>query len=66
MFITHGKICDITYSLLGNTKINVGHEKNGKNVPKWESVEAALVHFYLVNNNYPQASKVLFAFVRNK
>ena len=53
MFITHGKTYDITYSLLGSKKINVGQTKNGENVPKWESVEAALVHCYLFNNNYP-------------
>ena len=31
-----------------------------------ESVEVILVHCYLVNSNYQQASKVLFAFVPNK
>ena len=37
-----------------------------KNVPKLESVEVVLVHCNLVNNNYQQASKVLFSFARNK
>ena len=35
-------------------------------MPKLESVEVVLVHCHLVNNNYQQASKVLFAFVSNK
>ena len=39
---------------------------NGENVPKLESAEVVLVHCNLVNNNYQQASKVLFTFVPNK
>ena len=35
-------------------------------MPKLETVEVILVHFNLVNNNYQQASKVLFTFVPNK
>ena len=35
-------------------------------MPKLESAEVVLVHFNLVNNNYQQASKVLFTFVPNK
>ena len=35
-------------------------------MPKLEPVEVVLVHCHLVNNNYQQASKVLFAFVPNK
>ena len=35
-------------------------------MPKLESVEVVLVHCDLVNNNYQQASKVLFTFVPNK
>ena len=31
-----------------------------------ETGEVVLVHFNLVNNNYQQASKVLFTFVPNK
>ena len=33
---------------------------------KLETVEVVLVHSNLVNNNYQQASKVLFTFVPNK
>ena len=35
-------------------------------MPKLETVEVVLVHCNLVNNNYQQASKVLFTFVPNK
>ena len=35
-------------------------------MPKLETVEVVLVHCNLVNNNYQQASKVLFTFVSNK
>ena len=49
--------------LLGSTKKDV--DKDGEDVPKWESVEVVLVHCNLVNNSYQQASKVLFTFVPN-
>ena len=55
-----------TVKLLGSTKKDVHQDKNSKNVPKLESVEVDLVHCNLVNNNYQQASKVLFTFVPNK
>ena len=35
-------------------------------MPRLETVEVVLVHSNLVNNNYQQASKVLFTFVQNK
>ena len=35
-------------------------------MPKSESVEVVLVHCNLGNNNYQQASKVLFTFVPNE
>ena len=35
-------------------------------MPKLESVEVVLMHCNLVNNNYQEASKMLFAFVPNK
>ena len=38
--------------LLGSTKKVVDKDKNGKNVPKIESVEVILVHCNLVKNNY--------------
>ena len=52
--------------LWGSTKKDVDQDKNGEDVPKLESVEVVLVHCNLVNNNYQQASKVLFTFVPNK
>ena len=55
-----------TMTLLGNTKKGVKEDKDGQDVPKLESFEVVLVHFNLVNNNYQQASKVLFTFMPNK
>ena len=55
-----------TVKLLGSTKEDVDKEKDGKNVPKLESVEVVLVHCNLSNNSYQQASKALFTFAPNK
>ena len=55
-----------TMKLLGSIKKDVDQDKDGEDVPKLESVEVVLVHCNLVNNNYQQASKVLFTFVPNK
>ena len=52
--------------LLGSTKKDVDQNKDGEDVPKLESVEVVLVHYNLVNDNYQQASKVLFTYVPNK
>ena len=52
--------------LLGSTNKDVDQGKDGKDLPKLESAEFVLVHCNLVNNNYQQASKVLFTFVLNK
>ena len=52
--------------LLGSTKKYIDQDKDGEDVPKLESAEAVLVHCNLVNNNYQQASKVLFTFVPNQ
>ena len=53
--------------LLGNTKKKyVDLDKDGEDVPKLESALVLLVHCNLVNNNYQQASKILFTFVSNK
>ena len=35
-------------------------------MPRLDTVEVVLVHCNLINNNYQQASKVLFNFVPNK
>ena len=55
-----------TVKLLGSTKKDVHQDKDGENVPKVECIEVVLVHCNLVNDNYHQASKVLFTFVPNK
>ena len=52
--------------LLGSIKKDVDQDKDGEDVPKLESAEVVLVHCNLVNNNYQQASKILFTFVLNK
>ena len=55
-----------TMELVGSTKQVINENKNSENVPKLESAEIVLVYHNLVNNNYQQASKVLFTFVPNK
>ena len=55
-----------TMKLLGSTKKDVDRDKDGGDVPKLESCKVVSVHCNLVNNNYQQASKVLFTFVPNK
>ena len=50
--------------LSGSIKKDVDQYKDGEDVPKLESVKVVLVHCYLVNNNYQEASKVLFSFVK--
>ena len=55
-----------TMKLLGRTKKDVSQDKDEEHVPKVEVVEVVLVHFDLVNNNYQQASKVLYTFLLNK
>ena len=52
--------------LLGSTKKDIDQNKDRENEPKLKSVEVVFVHFNLLNNNYQQASKVLFTFVTNK
>ena len=52
-----------TIKLLKRAKKDLDQDKDGKIVPKIESLEVVLVHCNVVNNNYQQASKVLFTFV---
>ena len=52
--------------LLESSRKVIDKNKNGELVPRLETVEVVLVHCNLVNNNYQQASKVLFTFVPNK
>ena len=52
--------------LLGSSKKVIDKNKGGEIVPRLETVDVFLVHCNLVNNNYQQATKVLFTFVPNK
>ena len=52
--------------LLESLKKDIDQNKDGEIVPRLETVEFVLVHCNLVNNNYQQASKVLFTLVPNK
>ena len=49
--------------LLGSSKKDVDQDKDWEDVPKLELVEVVLVNYNLVNNNYQQASKILFTFI---
>ena len=59
-------LSDSTMKLLGSLTKIIDTNKNGELVPALETVEVLLVHCNLINNNYQQASKVLFTFVPNK
>ena len=52
--------------LLGSAESKTTKDKNGENVPHLENVELVLVHYNLVNNDYQQDSRILYAFVPNK
>ena len=52
--------------LLGSTKNKITQDKNDENVPHLEITEVALIHCNIVNNDYPQDSRVLYTFVPNK
>ena len=52
--------------LLGSTKNKITKDKNGENVLHLEITEVVLVHCDIVNNDYQQDSRVLYAFVPNK
>ena len=55
-----------TMKLLGNSESKITKDKNGENVPRLEVAELVLVHCNLVNNDYQQDSRILYAFVPNK
>ena len=55
-----------TMQLLGSSKKDIGKNKDGEIMPNLEIFEVGLVNCNLVNNNYQQASRVLFTFVPNK
>ena len=52
-----------TMKLLGSAESKITKDKNGENV---EVMELVLVHCNLVNNDYQQDSRILYAFVPNK
>ena len=52
--------------LLGSAESKITKEKKAENVPRLEVVELVLVHCNLVNNDYQQDSRILYAFVPNK
>ena len=52
--------------LLESSYNTIDKDKDGELVAKLEIVEVVLIHCNLVNNNYQQASKVLFTFVPNR
>ena len=54
-----------TMQFLGSSKKDIDKHKDGEIAPRLETVEVVLVRCNLVNNNYQQASKVLFTFVPN-
>ena len=51
-----------TMKLLGSTESTIIKEKNGENVPQLEIVELVLIHCSLINNNYHQNLRILYAF----
>ena len=55
-----------TMKLLRSTKRDVDQDKDGEDMPKLESVEVVLRNCNLANNNYQQASKILYTFVPSK
>ena len=52
--------------LFGSTKNTITKDKSGENVPHLEITEVVLVHCNIVNNDFEQDSRVLYAFVPNK
>ena len=55
-----------TMKLLGSAESKITKDKSGENVPRLEVVQLVLVHCNLVNNDYQQDSRILYAFVPGK
>ena len=55
-----------TIELLGSTESKTTKDANGKNVLLLEITEVVLIHCNIVNNNFQQDQRVLYAFVLNK
>ena len=49
--------------LLGSTENKKTKYKNNENAPQLETTEVVLVHCNIVDNDYPQDSSILYAFV---
>ena len=52
--------------LLGSTKSKINKDENGENAPHLEITEVVLIHCNIVENDYPQDSRVLYTFVPNE
>ena len=52
--------------LLGSAESKITKDKNGENLPRLKVVELVLVHCNLVNHDYQQNLRILYAFVPNK
>ena len=55
-----------TMKLLGSTKSKITKDKNTDTVPHLKISEVVLVHCNIVNNDYPQDSRILNTFVPDK
>ena len=55
-----------TMKLLESTENEITKDKNDENLPHLEITEVVLVQCNIVNNDYQQDSRVLYAFVPNK
>ena len=49
-----------TMKLLGSTESKITKDKNGENVPHFETVKLVLIHCNIVNNSYQQNSRILY------
>ena len=52
--------------LLGSTESKISKDNNGGNMPHLEITELVLAYCNLVNYDYHQDSRILYAFVPNK
>ena len=52
--------------LFGSTENKITKNKNSKNFPHLEIAELVLIHCNLVNNNYQQYLRILYAFTPDK
>ena len=55
-----------TIKLLLITKYKINKDENGENVPHLEIREVLIIYFNILNNDYQQDSRALYAFICNK